>query len=609
MAEPLPALSVQVPQPTEGGGVSAINPFQAGLDIMRMRQLNNENQQFQLQQWANRGIAGIMSQHPGDEEGGLREILASPFAPYAPGFVAQVRESNASLANTHKTNLETQKMGGEIVQTGLNGFIKTTVPMLYDAILKGANTDQLSSIFQGQRGRILAGMPPALRDQFGQGLDAWWTGMTTGVDKMEPNAAKAYMLNNFHNSTIGAGFSAEDWAHAYGKPETITQTIRGPDGKPMTVVTPVMRDQQTGAIRTVPGAGGTPQMYTPGIEPGYHEPGMQPYGTGGPGGNALMPPNIGGPGFTGVPSYPGAGPAPTLAPSPSAASPVPSVAPSAPAATQAPAASAIETAGDDTPLWTPEAMANNPPQGGFDASGTRWVWQDPGKAEQATKNQESYAGEMRTAYNSRQKQALQLTAMDDNLNTLAGTTLEPGASGEERTRVLRQANTAAKFVNSFVGQNLLPEITDERTLASAEGLIKEMRLAQFETVRSEFGAQREAGSVIMSALQAVPGMDTSLLGNKLVLEGLRADSRRDQDLYKFQGQWMNTHHGDLTGADAVFNRLHPPEQYAQAVFNKMGFGPNGFTSRAAILNANAHNWINPEQAQRELKKFPRITSP
>src|SRR5215472_4926737 len=363
MAEPLPALSVQVPQPTEGGGVSAINPFQAGLDIMRMRQLTNENQQFQLQQWANRGIAGIMSQHPGDEEGGLREILASPFAPYAPGFVAQVRESNASLANTHKTNLETQKMGGEIVQTGLNGFIKTTAPMLYDAVLKGANTDQLSSIFQGQRQRILAGMPPALRDQFDQGLDGWWTGVTNGVEKMEPNAAKAYLLNNFHNSTISAGFSAEDWAHAYGKPETITQTIRGPDGKPMTVVTPVMRDQQTGAIRTVPGAGGAPQMYTPGIEPGYHEPGMQAYGTGGPGGNTLMPPNIGGPGFTGVPSYPSVTPP---APTPSA---VPST---APAASAAPSGGPITTptlpagespmAEDETPLWTPEVMQQNPPQ-------------------------------------------------------------------------------------------------------------------------------------------------------------------------------------------------------------------------------------------------------
>jgi hypothetical protein len=595
---PLAALAIQPPQVAAGGGGTSINPFQAGVDIMRMQQLGNENRQFQLQQWANQGMAEIMSKHPNDEEGGLREILSSPFAPYGGQFANAVRASNQSLATTHRTNLETAKLGGEIVQTGLGGFIKDVTPTIYNAILNNASDDQLNSIFQGKRRQILAGMPSAAQGSFDEGLNGWWQSITanapTGDSPEAVAARRQYYLSNLHNGLIGSNLTAEDWKQFLGTSGEIETT--GPGGVPVKM--PIVQ-VPGGGIRTVPGPSGGPQMYPMPIPPGVHPEDQVPY----PAPNALVPGsfNLGGPGF-GSPS-----PAPGAAPGAAQPTPAPSGATPAPTQSQvpspAPVSSVTDNEGRPVPLWnenTPMVAPSIPGRTTVGGAPAKTPVQSDAEKEAGRTFDEAGGRE----YDSAIRTLGNLEFIDNGLSRLAHSKfLPPGAAADLRVELSRALNTVGSLTG--YGDTVSPE-----DLATAEGINKASKLLQYTTVTSFFGAQREAAQTISSAGQAVPNLSGSVLGGKLLTEELRAQANRLIDQRRWQVEWRNRNFGSLIGSKEAFDAKFPPMMYSQGVLDKFGMTEKGFKTGDDVVTAVRNGWITQPNGSQILRKtFPNWKPP
>jgi hypothetical protein len=588
MAEPLPALGVQVPQPT-ATGATAINPFQAGVDIFRMRQLANENQNFQLQQWANRGMAEIMSRHAGDEEGGLREILSSPFAPYGSKFAAEVRASNQSLATTGKTLAETGRLNFETNDTAMHSMVKYLGPM-YDAILNNRPEAEIRALgntaIQSTLSSV-AGMTKEQQQNAITGMQSIIDGINSNLPADNPAMARQMRLSRIGNLIPGSGMDAAGMDRILHKPTTI--------------------ETPQGVFFGTYDAGGNfaPQanpLY-PGGLPGFIPKGFAP--SIGASGGALYP----GTNPFGVPQAPTGAPAPAPAPGPapaSTAAPAPTVSPT-PATTAAPAPSTtsapVELAGDGTPLWSPEVMARNPPQGNLDASGTEWHWQGGKTQEAAVQDRaKTFNDKEGPRFGDAQAAMKQFAAMDASLDRLQGTLLQTGTGIEERAAAVKAVNTGVDLFNSTFHTSI-PKF-DGQTMAAYDSFVKEMTTAQFNVLATQFGHQREAGTVVATAGKAVPGIENTPMGNKLVLEELKSGTQRYQDYYKFTTKWMQTHQGDPQGADVEFDKLHKPEQYENEVLNKFGLTREGFKDQGAIDYAYSRNWIDDkihEQATRQLQ--------
>lgn len=574
------ALGIRGPAVEAGGGTN-INPLQMGLDLMRMQQLGLESRGLQLKQWGMQGAGEIMARHPLDEEGGLRELLSSPYAPYVGDFVAQVRASNASLAQTHKTLAETGELNYKLGDTAIHGAVKFLAPY-YNAVLTGAPESELENLktnAQRQMALTTSGMTKDQQQIALQGMQAMFDGLDGNFPKdATPEQIRQIRLNRLGPMLVTSGLDAQAQQNIIGHQFTIDTPTAVYGGY------------------TSPWSG--PQFNTVIPKPGYQEPGR-----------SLETPPIPAP-LSPSTGQPQVGNSPWITPpnalSPAQPQPQPSQAqpsqaqpqpaqpqPAQPAQSQA----AVPTAGDGTPLYKSGIGAGSTP--GSIGTGNRFIYQNAADedADKEMLKVRNDAG-MR-AYEGAQNAQFQLTNMDRSLDALAGTPLQTGAAGEQRLQLARAWNTAFDTLGSF---GLLDEKTLNNfkfkgsTLQEAESFLKSQTLAQFATVVNNFGAQREAAQTIQRALMAVPGMDNTYMGNKLVLEGLRSVAQRVQDHWMFQEEWMRNNHGSLKGMEAAFNQAHPSQGYAQAVLDKFGLGPQGFTSGDAIDNAFQHGWIDKQQA-------------
>jgi len=199
----------------------------------------------------------------------------------------------------------------------------------------------------------------------------------------------------------------------------------------------------------------------------------------------------------------------------------------------------------------------------------------------------------------------QLEGINNSMDHLAKTLLEPGAWGEKRVEVGKTWNTILDLAQQAGIKVDDKYRVDATQLASAEAFMKESKLLQFATVTQAFGAQREAAQTIMSAGQAVPSMNNTFMGNKLLLESLKAASQRMIDLRAFQVNWLRDPRSgrDLTGAQEEFDRLHPLEDYGKAVREKFGMDKDGFKDEAAITRAAQNKWIDAKLAASEYKRL------
>jgi hypothetical protein len=259
--------------------------------------------------------------------------------------------------------------------------------------------------------------------------------------------------------------------------------------------------------------------------------------------------------------------------------------------------------------------------GHWDASGTRWIWNDSGKAEAIQQDQTKWREESRAEIADVARARQQYDFIDNDLDHLAGTVLAPGAGANERLAAAKAWNASMEVAHAtgILSDSQFNKFKlSDSDVATAESFLKSTTLAQFTTLTQFLGKQREAAQTIQVALRAVPGIENTYLGNKLVLEGLRSAASRTVDLQRFQQQWLSNpnNHGDLTGSENAFNSRvgNRPEDYANVVLNNFGLTKQGFQSQAAINRAVSNGWITPEVAAEAHNKLPAarpetVTSP
>ena len=144
----------------------------------------------------------------------------------------------------------------------------------------------------------------------------------------------------------------------------------------------------------------------------------------------------------------------------------------------------------------------------------------------------------------------------DQLNSQGASWYNTGAGAQWKL-------AAAKAVNAVAASSNLPPIFDEAKVASGEDIVKQSKLAGMQTLATFFGGSREAASIVHSTQSAVPNIENTPQGGKLVLNGIREGAQWVQDQHEFMANWSQTHAGNMVGADVAFNKQTPSQMYTR----------------------------------------------
>lgn len=299
-----------------------------------------------------------------------------------------------------------------------------------------------------------------------------------------------------------------------------------------------------------------------------------------PGGVEMGPGPIGGPGSGGVSGNQlGAGPGPGMAGGPAGGP--------GPAAIPDPGPSALR-AGDGTPLmpadlsrWLPKPSAGY--IGGKSTS----------ELEQVKRLGDRFTTDDRDEYRAAQAASAMLREMEvgyDVLNAEGGFQ-STGAGGRLRNDVARLVTTVEQMVGSDKYS------FDPYKTSTAEQFNKNVTRLGFALVNNSFGAQREAATVIMNAIEAVPGLSNTYLGGKMLVNSLQSTSKRAQDEYEFKQIWANQRDGDLRGADTAFQEAHPAELYKEQMMARFGLPQGGWKTLAELQEAVKQGLVSETDAE------------
>jgi hypothetical protein len=119
----------------------------------------------------------------------------------------------------------------------------------------------------------------------------------------------------------------------------------------------------------------------------------------------------------------------------------------------------------------------------------------------------------------------------------------------------------AKAVNSGMQSAGAAPFFDVNKLAAGEDLQKQTKLAGMQALQSMFGGSREAASIVQSTQGAVPSVENTPLGGKLVMNGIKEAARWQMDQHAFNTQWYQDHKGNMVGADVAFQQQRPSQMY------------------------------------------------
>lgn len=159
----------------------------------------------------------------------------------------------------------------------------------------------------------------------------------------------------------------------------------------------------------------------------------------------------------------------------------------------------------------------------------------------------------------------------------------------------------AKGINSFYQMiHKEPPIAPDQ-VAAGEGIVKNMNQMRVSVLTQMLGTQREAAMTIASMEKAVPGLDNSVLGARLVMSLINASSQRVIDERNFKNDWSQKFGGNLSGADEAFNTQKPPTQYVNDAMSELGMTTQGFDSPESVRNAVHMGWILPSQGVKILE--------
>lgn len=121
----------------------------------------------------------------------------------------------------------------------------------------------------------------------------------------------------------------------------------------------------------------------------------------------------------------------------------------------------------------------------------------------------------------------------------------------------------ANGVNDILRTAGLPTAFDPKALASWEELKKATTTAGFELSSHYEGHARQAAQTIMNATSAVPSIENSPMGFKMVSAGIQEAAQNAIDLHEFAKQPVYDAHGNLVKAETDFYKNVPSQMYAR----------------------------------------------
>jgi len=149
---------------------------------------------------------------------------------------------------------------------------------------------------------------------------------------------------------------------------------------------------------------------------------------------------------------------------------------------------------------------------------------------------------------------LALDQMQEYLSQIpANSWVAPGTAHATRVEWARALNTT---LNKLGFQSQIPP----EEVAAGEALIKAQTGLGFELAKTL--GSREAGFIVQQAVNSVPGGALSPEGSKKLIAAMKAANQRKIDYADYIQKYGARSAGDLTGADATFNKFAPPELYA-----------------------------------------------
>jgi hypothetical protein len=202
MPDPNIALGIRVPQS------DAVNPLGTLSQFAQVQNALNQNKLFQQQFAAKQRMGQIFAQSA-DPEAALATIMKDPVAaPFAGEAMNSYRQGMLAL---------TQQHGQELSQndSALSGYLKAATSAMSDPSM-------LPSVTK----RVLATLPPNVRERVAPAIDAVNDSLVTGLDKLPEDAR----LNAFKQRLVGLGISA-----GLPGPKMSTVTV-GPEGRPEQVM-------------------------------------------------------------------------------------------------------------------------------------------------------------------------------------------------------------------------------------------------------------------------------------------------------------------------------------------------------------------------------------
>jgi hypothetical protein len=205
--------------------------------------------------------------------------------------------------------------------------------------------------------------------------------------------------------------------------------------------------------------------------------------------------------------------------------------------------------------------------------------------------------------------SLQMDRAADDLNTKGGW-YGTGIGGAFRGQLANLKET----IEHAMGHQLTGPDTDLPEINADISQINKIHNTMAFTLMSQFeGKGREALGTLMTASNAVPGMENTPLAFKVINAGIRAMSEWEVKRRDFKEAWLRNPKsgGTLIGADEDFYRQVPPEALAAQELQKFGMtlNPKGgltFTSDDAIeraWNAGLLGKKGSAEADAQVRKF------
>jgi hypothetical protein len=153
------------------------------------------------------------------------------------------------------------------------------------------------------------------------------------------------------------------------------------------------------------------------------------------------------------------------------------------------------------------------------------------------------------------KQRIELEQMMNNFDKLSQKTLfdTSGPGAEARLRLGLAFNTASSILGG-------KPIFDPNS-AAAQEQIKKGSFRLGAALANSIGS-REPGFIVAQSVSANPTIENSKEGFKLLAAGIRESAKYDEDKAKFYDSYM-AQFKHLSGAKEAFEKLNPPELYAQ----------------------------------------------